>query len=78
MISKHEFVVKNKAQIFSGFFREEQRTSNRRKVEGREIKCPMRSREVKNVSFPMFNNKTEFQKKRQNDIIATKKVCIQM
>jgi len=41
MISKYKFVVKNEAQIFPGFFREEQRTSNRRKVEGREIECPM-------------------------------------
>ena len=38
----------------------------------------MWSREVKNISFPMFDNKTKFQKKRQNDIIATKNVRIQM
>jgi len=39
MISKCEFTVENKAQIFPGFFREEQRTSNRRKIEGRGIEC---------------------------------------
>jgi len=78
MISKCEFAVKNKAQIFPGFFRKEQRTSNRRKVKERGIKCPMQSREVKNISFPMFDNKTKFQKKRRNDIIATKKICVQM
>jgi len=38
----------------------------------------MWSREVKNVSFPIFDNKTEFQKKKQNDIIFTKKICVQM
>ena len=78
MISKCKFTVENETQIFPGLFRKKQRTSNRRKVKGRGIKCPMQSREVKNISFPMFDNKTKFQKKRRNDIIATKKICVQM
>ena len=37
----------------------------------------MSSREMKDISFSMFNDKTEFMKERWNNIVATKKIGIQ-
>ena len=52
------------------------RSSERREIQGRRVEYALRSVEVEDFSFGMFNNKTKTIEKIRENIVTTKKMQV--
>ena len=68
--------IKYESQVLPSIVGSKNVASQQREVKWRRVEGTMESVEVKNFSFGVFNNKTEFFEKIGKDIITTVKTTV--